>query len=298
MARSAADGKRKPRIENYPFKPGIPHEIEVVSLETTFAQTKNTVTIPHRTEFYHVLWFRKGKATMLVDFNSIPVGPDSMVFIGKGRVLMFDKAGVYDGLAMRFTDAFFCRNAEDSRFLFGTPLFNAFNESPIVPAKSQTPLFSALFRQIQSEAAGKGDAYQHLVLQNLVHNLLVSGERLLIGGAAPEIKTGEDMEYGQKFRQHLDREFRKRKRVAQYAELMHMTEKRLSKAITRLYGKPPKELIDERIVLEAKRLLLYGPSSVKEITDELGFDEPTNFIKYFRKHAAQTPARFRARYLG
>ena len=64
-----------------------------------------------------------------------------------------------------------------------------------------------------------------------------------------------------------------------------------------MFGKSPKEMIDDRVVLEAKRLLLYSDSSVKEISHELGFDEPTNFIKYFRKHVAQTPNTFRARYL-
>ena len=54
-----------------------------------------------------------------------------------------------------------------------------------------------------------------------------------------------------------------------------------------------KELIDERVVLEAKRMLVHTSNSIKEIGFDLGFDEPTNFIKYFRKHEEKTPIEFR-----
>jgi AraC family transcriptional regulator, transcriptional activator of pobA len=290
--------KRNPVIENYKFKPGFPHEIELVSLKSTFEQIKGMVTKPHRTDFYHVLWFQKGKATHLVDFKPIPVKPDSMLFIGKGRVLMFDKLGDYDGMALRFTDGFFCRNPEDSRFLLGTSLFNAMNESPNLPLKQNKHRFEILFGQIEEEISNQGDKHQHAYLRNIVHNLLISSDRLLAPMAGLEIQTGNDEEYGHRFKVLIDQDFKKSKRVAQYAEKMFITEKRLLKAITRLYGKPPKELIDERILLEAKRLLLFSDSTVKEISVDLGFDEPTNFTKYFRKHLSQTPARFRERYLG
>ena len=74
---------------------------------------------------------------------------------------------------------------------------------------------------------------------------------------------------------------------------MAVSEKKLTKSIAATLGKSPKALIDERIVLEAKRLLVHTNSSIKEIGFDLGFDEPTNFIKYFRKHEAKTPIEFR-----
>lgn len=298
--------KRKSEIESHRFKPGFPHEIEVVSLGGLFEKAKSMITRPHRAEFYHLLWFQKGKATHLVDFKPIPVRPDTLLFIGKGRVHMFDKLGDYDGTAILFTDAFFCRNPEDARFLSDTPLFNVGNDAPMVPLAKNAKDFAVRFSQLQAEISGSGDGYRHLVLQNMLQNILISAERLIVRNAGPEAKRadgagaspgGNDKEYGRRFLSLLDRDFRTAKRVAQYAGAMGVTEKRLQKAVTRLYGKPPKEMIDDRIILEAKRLLLYGNASIKEITDQLGFDEPTNFIKYFRKHMAQTPARFRERYL-
>jgi len=62
-------------------------------------------------------------------------------------------------------------------------------------------------------------------------------------------------------------------------------------------GKTPKQLIDERILLEAKRLLVHSNDPGKIIGLSLGFDEPTNFNKFFKKHTGKTPSEFRASYV-
>jgi AraC-like DNA-binding protein len=75
--------------------------------------------------------------------------------------------------------------------------------------------------------------------------------------------------------------------------MMSVSEKKLNKATNQVLGKSPKEIIDERVVLEAKRLLVHTSKSIKEVGFELGFDEPTNFIKYFKKHVGRTPIEFK-----
>ena len=78
---------------------------------------------------------------------------------------------------------------------------------------------------------------------------------------------------------------------------MNVSEKRLTNATARTFGKSPKTIIDERVTLEAKRLLIHTNLSIKEVGYDLGFEEPTNFIKYFRKHNNKTPIEFRESYL-
>jgi AraC-like DNA-binding protein len=112
-----------------------------------------------------------------------------------------------------------------------------------------------------------------------------------------EIRKGEDLDYTILFKNLLDDQFKNLKSVAGYAAMMAVSEKKLNKSTLKVLGKSPKVLIDERVVLEAKRLLAHTTSSIKEIGFELGFDEPTNFIKYFRKHVASTPIDFRSKFL-
>ena len=74
---------------------------------------------------------------------------------------------------------------------------------------------------------------------------------------------------------------------------MGITARRLQQAVAESVGKTPKQLIDDRLLLEAKRLLVYTNHSIKEIGFQLGFEEPTNFSRFFRKQAGHSPAEFR-----
>ena len=102
-----------------------------------------------------------------------------------------------------------------------------------------------------------------------------------------EIRKGEELDYIILFKNLLDEKFRVVKSVSEYAVLMSVSEKKLNRTTSLTLGKTPKQLIDERIILEAKRLLAYTNNSIKEVGFDLGFDEPTNFIKYFRKHESK-----------
>ena len=83
------------------------------------------------------------------------------------------------------------------------------------------------------------------------------------------------------------------KRVGFYCQELNITPKRLNKATSNIFGKTPKNIIDERVLLESKRLLAHTSESIKEISFSLGFEELTNFIKYFKKHTKKTPVEFR-----
>ena len=71
-------------------------------------------------------------------------------------------------------------------------------------------------------------------------------------------------------------DFKTQKQVAHYTKKIIITEKRLNQATTKTLGKTPKEIIDDRILLEAKRILAHTNESIKEIAHHLGFEEPTN----------------------
>jgi AraC family transcriptional regulator, transcriptional activator of pobA len=111
-----------------------------------------------------------------------------------------------------------------------------------------------------------------------------------------ELVKGVDFDYTVLFRDLLEMNFKTLKTVGGYAELVHFSEKRLTLATTKTLGKSPKTIIDERVMLEAKRILLHTNLSIKEIGFDLGFEDPTYFIKYFRKHTGRTPIEFREGY--
>ena len=132
-----------------------------------------------------------------------------------------------------------------------------------------------------------------MLLKNLVQHFLLRAEREKRKSGYEDIKKGPDLDYILLFRDLLEQYFTQSKNVSYYAERLHISEKRLGQATRNILGKTPKVLIDERVLLEAKRRLVHEHQSIKELGYSLGFEEPTNFVKFFKKHTLLTPLEFR-----
>lgn len=287
----------KKNISRYGFKEGLPVEFELISLSDIYSKHKNLLISPHRADFYHIIWFQKGNPTHWLDFEPIKIKPNSLLFVSKDKVQSFDKSGNFEGKAILFTANFFCQTEADRKFLQSTLLFNdLLNVSNIVLGKS-AEIYSNIFNAISEEVKKPTDGIQRFILKNYLHNLMLFAERERQKQTVIKTIKNSDLEIVLLFKDIVDKQFKSVKSVNEYSKLLHVYEKRLNIATTAVLGKPPKVIIDERILLEAKRLLVYSDYSIKEISIELGFDEPTNFIKYFRKHTAATPLEFRENHL-
>ncbi|KRA32493.1 AraC family transcriptional regulator [Nocardioides sp. Root614] len=110
------------------------------------------------------------------------------------------------------------------------------------------------------------------------------------GGATPQEPTHEAYRW---FRDHVEENFRTWHKVSEYADRLGYSTRTLNRLARQHTGLSAKELIDERVVLEAKRQLRHGDTSVAEIAEQLGFDDPSNFSSYFRRRTGTTPGAFR-----
>lgn len=280
-------------IKKYTFKEGLPLEFEIVSLNELYQKAKGSLTMPHRANFYNILWFQHCTLTHLADFKPVQVKHNSVLFLNKDTVQLFDNTGDIGGIALLFTDNFFSQSADDLKFLRSTILFNDLFSVSQIEIDSGSSL-TELFALMETEWRQVKDTYQAEILQNYLHNFLLLAERERRKQNFIEIKKGADLDYVLLFRDLIEDQFKTNRQVSRYASQISITEKRLNVATTKVLGKSPKEMIDERVLLEAKRLLAHTTESIKEIGFSLGFDEPTNFIKYFRKHQKVTPLEFRA----
>ncbi|REG96063.1 helix-turn-helix domain-containing protein [Flavobacterium aquicola] len=282
-------------IINYDFKAGLPQEFEIVDIATLYKEFKDTLTTIHRTGFYHIIWFQNGTPAHLVDFNPINIKPNTILFLNKDTVQRFDNKTKFGGKAILFTDSFFCKTETDTKFLRSTILFNdLFSVSQIQIQESK--LFTNLLQLMTDELQNSKDDSKSDILQNLLHNFLLYSERERRKQDFTKIKKSSDLDYVILFKDLLEKSYKNQKQVNYYAKQIIITEKRLNQATTKVLGKTPKEIIDNRILLEAKRILAHTNESVKEISFKLGFEEPTNFIKYFKKHSSTTPIEFREKH--
>lgn len=96
-----------------------------------------------------------------------------------------------------------------------------------------------------------------------------------------------------KFRELLEHNFTKIHTVQEYASLLGVSLRSLNNYVRESSDRTPLQLINERIALEAKRQIRHSPLSVKEIGYQLGFDDPSNFVKFFKRVTGQTPTEYR-----
>ncbi len=283
-------------IPKHNFKQGLPHEFEIVDLGTLFQGFSQEMSTPHRAEFYQIIWFQKGNCTHIVDFNPLFIESNTILFVNKGSVQQFDSRGSFTGKSILFTDNFFCKTDNDSKFLKSTPLFNDLFSVSQVQLAGVTSLLQAMFNLMATESSEVKDEYQSDILRNTLRNVLLHCERLKKQQFGfTEVKKGTYMDCVLLFKDLLENKFHTQKQVSYYADHLNVTKKRLNLATSDVLGISPKQMIDARIILEAKRLLVHTTKSVKEIGFDLGFEEPTNFVKYIRKHINSTPLEFRAK---
>ncbi|MEN9613687.1 MAG: HTH-type transcriptional regulator ChbR [Bacteroidota bacterium] len=284
------------KIQQYKFRAALPYELEVKSLDRLHKANQGLFTKPHRNNFYDVIWFQSGNPVYIVDFQRIEIKPNSLLFINKNQVHFYEAYKDYKGLVMLFTDTFFCLSKEDSQFLNQTILFNDLLNIPYFELEATDATIPNLFLAIQAELKQEPDAIQYRILHHLVHTLLLYAERAYRKKSLKPIEPDADLDIAILFRDWVEKHFTQNKKAHFYAHSLNITEKRLQKSIFQVFGKSPKAYLCDRIILEAKRLLLHSNANTKEIAFELGFDEPTNFIKFFKKYTQKTPIEFRENY--
>lgn len=271
-------------IKTFSFKT-LPIEIEVKDLRFV-KESPRLLGQPHKTGFYQIIWLSKGKAKFRIDFREIIIKENEILIIAVGQVCQFDVTSDYCGKAILFTGSLFNLTELDSNFLHTAGILNPVSLNKAVSICPE--LAGNLITLLDEELKQSSDNFQIGIAQSFLRIILLQAERRYASSFPPIINN-----IGRQFYNAVEQYFRKNRSSEYYINLLGINEKILSKEIKALTGKTPKVYIDSRTILEAKRLLSYSSLSAKEIGYELGFDEPTNFNKYFRKHTGMTPTQFR-----
>jgi AraC-like DNA-binding protein len=271
-------------IKTFEFK-SLPIEIEVKNLRFV-KELPNLLGLPHKATFYQIVWLTQGQAVFHIDFRDITIKENEVLIISAGQVCQFDIDSHYSGKLILFTGSFFSVTETDANLLHTAEMFNPVNLNKTAPICPQ--LMGSLSSLLEEELNQKSDRFQTAIAQSYLRVILLETER--------QIKTTHtplQSSIGRRFCNAVEEHFKESHNTEFYVQLLGLNEKKLSKEIKAMTGKTPKAYIDWRIILEANRMLSYSSLSAKEIGFYLGFDEPTNFAKYFRKHTGTTPSQFR-----
>ena len=254
-----------------------------------------TTIEPHRTSYYQLVLITDGNGKLGINTSEYNLEPKTCFAVAKNMVETFEPEENISGVVLIFSEEYVYKNPEDSGYFNHFKLFDNYIE-PCVINLSDKEYFHLLklISGIKSELVVSDDFLKEDIVLNYLKLALLSAERIKrkIINSHPEFS--EDNSFIVEFRNIIEEQFRSSKNVNYYAGLLHITVQKLNKLTKNSLGKSPKKIIEERILLEAKRLLKHTDLSVKEISGLLGFNDPTNFNKFFKRYNNITPFKFRS----
>ena len=276
-------------------------DLEVLSVE----DLRHRIDTSHfraaqRIEFYQLIYITHGACTHSVDFQPIWCEAGTVLILRPAQAQQLNLKSDWDGWLVIFRSEFLLPLQRDS-VVADVKLSVDLDALPnqLMLDREQSEHLTTVIVQMQIDAlmqVSKAD------LHNLLrHQLYALFLRLQIvhGQNKPEEKliTASYARF-QHFKQLVEKNFAKWHLVSDYSRIMGCSEKSLTRAVNEVSGSTAKSFISARVNLEAKRLLAHTAMPIGLISDSVGFDEATNFVKFFKREAGCSPSDFRRQYAG
>jgi AraC-like DNA-binding protein len=265
------------------------------TMEENHERTGGKPDIPHRHEFYTILLVKNACGKHFVDYVEYPLKPGILFLLSPGQVHQIVSNIPPSGDIIMFNDEFLHLNYISAEFISNLGLFSCSTSVPPLEATNE-----ALDKLLSYSAEIKNafqteDRYKFEIIASYLRLLLIECERFAVHSKEDNpqaIESGRSIVRA--FKQLLEKNFSQWHRVNTYARQLNITPDYLNNVIKSSIGKSAKELIVQRIILEAKRLGLHTDLSLKEIAFTLGFDDPSHFSKLFKNETSQSFTDFRS----
>jgi AraC family transcriptional activator of pobA len=272
-------------------------EILKYSFKDTFSvssvQFEKACKIDHNAQqdSYSIYWIKEGKGTYNIDFEKYSFDDNVLFFLSPGQVFTVDKEEVKTAYKLSFVRDFYCIQIHDKEVACNGILFNNIYETPFVkPCKNDTKKLSfileSLIEEFQQNETAQYDMLQSYLKQFIICAVRVKKENHIL-------KEDTETRLFKDFSLLVEQNFKTLHTVTDYAKRLGISPKSITKHFQKMGTKTPLELIKNRILLEAKRQLIYTDKSVKEIAFELGFNDPAYFTRFFSKAILKSPLQFK-----
>lgn len=281
----------------YDLGEGIPGEVqfEMMEMPQFFRENEDAPRHAHIHGFYQIIWFRHGTGFHYVDFKEYPIADNTMFFISPGQIHYFDKNNDAEGIIIHFNESFLSDEGSSENVFLKYNVFNAFDAVPYYEITHGDALrLEYIVREMQIEME-HAEAFAHKdYLKYLVKMFLIYVQRIGKRGIGiPLCVNNSSNRTFVRFRQTLEHHYRQLHTVKEYASRLNVSTKTLTSCVFESSHSTPLKIINERIILEAKRQLLHSDLKIKEIAFYLGFEDPSYFVKFFKRQTGCLPAEFR-----
>ena len=246
----------------------------------------------HGHSFYHLVYFTKGQGTQTIDFKEYPVLPGLIYFMIPGQVHSWSFTDEVDGYIINFSVDYFNSFLFDPQYLRHFSFFDELSSETvyILPEEFQVKI-KDLFENILQEGKDPGLFDADMVRVLMLHIFIQVSRALNL--KHPIQNNSYNQTLLKSFKKLIETNFIEMRFPKQYAELLYITPNHLNALSNDQLGIPAGQLIRDRVLLEAKRLLINMELSITDISNKLAFSDESYFIKFFKKHVGTTPNKFR-----
>jgi len=274
--------------------------LKTIGLVPIDSQSHEVINSDVYKSYIKVLYLTEG-FEIKVDFNVYSTHGPTLFFISPNQVLSIEKLGEQHGLLVFYNRDFYCIQLHDEEVACDGLLFNNINNMPMTIIPQQDASFiNYLFSSIEEEFELKDPSLEEMI-RTYLKQLLIKSTRLWkvqhMDGVMAS-RPNNDLEFFRKFTQLVEANYKEKHNVADYADLLMIAPKTLTHRFKRLNLPQPNDIIKNRIILEAKRLLVHTDRTAKEIAYTLGYDDPAYFSRLFFIKTGEPPSGFRNKYLG
>jgi len=251
---------------------------------------------PHRVHFYHIILFTHGAGTHSIDFTNYTYDDETLLLVSGGQVHQYQVNPANKGIVIVFTPEFLYENATELNLFHSLQVFEHALFSPCIrlSVEQRRPLGN-LCQIIQHEYQKPTHELSAEILRQLLRVMLLQIERIQQVSETSQRIAPHYQEFVA-FRRLVERNLAQSRNVQDYARQLAFSPKKLNELTRQVLNKTAKEFIDEQVILESQRLLAQGNVPVKEVAYQLGFSDPANLVKFFKKHTRTSPAAFRSRF--
>ena len=243
----------------------------------------------HRHDFFFLLALQKGKGNHEIDFTPYEVQNNSIFILRPGQVHQLSLKASCTGFLTEFDTAFY--NPKDK--LANQRLIKAGNKNFCAFEAERFKKIQDVLSHIYNEFTLKQEGYIEVIKADLDIFFI----EFIRQSRNSEGKTKSTNTYAQErfeeFMEDISTHITTHKQVSQYADLLSLSTYQLNAITKASVGKPASEIINEQIILEAKRYLLATTNQIKDIADHLGYEDISYFIRFFKKHTGYSPEAFR-----
>lgn len=243
-----------------------------------------------RQKCFAIIWLKDGNGTHDLDLKKHYYDGSVMFVLAPGQIHKLHQLTESEGYIVRFSPAVFQYEQDFMNHVLDTCLFDSKSSCPVIQLdQNNKTIFDNLFKQLHEEYLIQDINASEIICSYL--KILISQINRIKRKASSNQVPINDVSYKlfRALKIAIEKNYKEEHSVQFYADMLNVQPRALNAAIRKYAERSTRELIQERLLLEAQRILFHEDKRVKEICYELGFDDPAYFTRFFKKHTGLAP---------